>query len=72
MKITEIMNPSPTVVASDQMAVDALEVMRNRKRPITVLPVVDRKNKVVGMVHLHNLLAAGSKTAMSLKGNEFW
>jgi arabinose-5-phosphate isomerase len=59
MKIAEIMNLSPTVVASDQMAVDALEVMRNRKRPITVLPVVNRKNKVVGMVHLHNLLAAG-------------
>jgi arabinose-5-phosphate isomerase len=53
------MNLSPTVISSDQMAVDALEVMRNRKRPITVLPVVNRKNKVVGMVHLHNLLAAG-------------
>jgi arabinose-5-phosphate isomerase len=59
MKIAEIMNPSPTIVTSDQMAVDALEIMRNRKRPITVLPVVNRRNKVVGMVHLHNLLAAG-------------
>ena len=59
MKITEIMNSSPTVVSSSQMAVDALEIMRNRKRPITVLPVVNDKNKVVGMVHLHNLLAAG-------------
>jgi len=59
MKIAEIMNTSPTVVTSDQMAVDALEIMRNRKRPITVLPVVNRRNKVVGMVHLHNLLAAG-------------
>ena len=59
MKITEIMNPSPIVVHSDQMAVDALELMRSRKKPITVLPVLNRKNKVVGMVHIHNLIAAG-------------
>ena len=59
MKITEIMNPSPTVVFNDQMAVDALELMRSRKKPITVLPVLNRKKKVVGMVHIHNLIAAG-------------
>ncbi|HLQ78043.1 MAG TPA: KpsF/GutQ family sugar-phosphate isomerase [Terriglobia bacterium] len=59
MKIVEIMNPSPTVVFNDQMATDALEIMRARKKPIAVLPVVNRKRKVVGMVHLHNLIAAG-------------
>jgi len=59
MKITEIMNPSPTVIGSNEMAVDALKIMRERKRPITVLPVINGKSKVVGMVHLHNLLAAG-------------
>jgi len=59
MKIADIMNPSPIVVYNDQMAVDALEVMRSRKKPITVLPVLNRKRKVVGMVHIHNLIAAG-------------
>ena len=59
MKITEIMNPSPILVYSDQMAVDALEIMRRRKKPTAVLPVIDRKNKVVGMIHLHDLIAAG-------------
>jgi arabinose-5-phosphate isomerase len=59
MKITDIMNPSPTKVFNDEMAVDALELMRSRKKPITVLPVLNRKNKVVGMVHIHNLIAAG-------------
>jgi arabinose-5-phosphate isomerase len=60
MAISEIMNESPIVVFRDQMAVEALEIMRQRKKPITVLPVLDRKSgKVVGMVHLHNLLAAG-------------
>jgi len=59
MKITDIMNASPTVVFNDQMAVEALELMQTRKKPITVLPVIDRKRKVVGMVHIHNLIAAG-------------
>lgn len=59
MKINEIMNPSPILVYSDQMAVDALEIMRRRKKPTAVLPVIDRKNKVVGMIHLHDLIAAG-------------
>lgn len=59
MKITDIMNSSPTKVFSDEMAVDALELMRSRKKPITVLPVLNRKNRVVGMVHIHNLIAAG-------------
>jgi arabinose-5-phosphate isomerase len=59
MKITDIMNPSPIKVFDDDMAVDALELMRSRKKPITVLPVLNRKNKVVGMVHIHNLIAAG-------------
>ena len=60
MKITEVMNPTPIFVYHDQMAVEALEIMRQRKKPITVLPVLSRKTrKVVGMVHLHNLLAAG-------------
>jgi arabinose-5-phosphate isomerase len=59
MKITDIMNPSPIKVFNDDMAVDALELMRSRKKPITVLPVLNRKNKVVGMVHIHNLIAAG-------------
>ena len=59
MKITDIMNPSPIVVHSDQMAVEALELMRSRKKPITVLPVLNGKKKVIGMVHIHNLIAAG-------------
>jgi arabinose-5-phosphate isomerase len=59
MKISDIMNVLPTVIYSDQMAVEALEIMRSRKKPITVLPVLNRKKKVVGMVHIHNLIAAG-------------
>jgi len=59
MKISEIMNPSPAVIYNDAKAVEALEIMRSRKKPISVLPVLDREEKVVGMVHLHDLISAG-------------
>jgi arabinose-5-phosphate isomerase len=59
MKIAEIMNPSPDVVYNTDRAVDALEMMRSRKKPIAVLPVLGRDRRVTGMVHLHDLIAAG-------------
>jgi CBS domain containing-hemolysin-like protein len=34
--------------------------MENREKPFMVLPVLDRASKkVVGMVHVHDLIAAG-------------
>lgn len=59
VKIRDIMNPSPTFIFSDEMAVRALEIMETRKKPLTVLPVVDRKKRSVGMVHLHDLVRKG-------------
>src|SRR5207244_3257362 len=50
MNISDIMNASPDVVFSDEKAVDALEKMKQRKKPTAVLPVVNRGGKVVGMV----------------------
>jgi arabinose-5-phosphate isomerase len=59
MKISEIMNSSPDVVFSDEKAVDALEKMKERSKPTAVIPVVNRDRKVVGMIHLHDLISAG-------------
>ncbi|HBZ54368.1 MAG TPA: hypothetical protein DEO88_03095, partial [Syntrophobacteraceae bacterium] len=36
---------------------DALEAMEQRL--ITVLPVVDRHNRIAGIIHLHDLLGKG-------------
>lgn len=44
-----------TKVDSDSMAIDALELMENRESQISVLPVFD-KDKLVGMVRVHDLL----------------
>jgi arabinose-5-phosphate isomerase len=59
MKITDVMNPSPDYISAGAKAVEALEMMRHRTKPTAILPVIDDEKKVVGMVHLHDLLAAG-------------
>jgi arabinose-5-phosphate isomerase len=59
LQIRDIMNPNPTFVFSDQMATDAFDLMRSRKKPTAVLPVLDRKRKVVGILHIMDLVSAG-------------
>jgi arabinose-5-phosphate isomerase len=59
LKISDVMNSSPDVVFSDEKAVDALEKMKAREKPTAVIPVIDRRREVVGMVHLHDLISAG-------------
>ena len=60
LTITDIMNANPTYVHSDVKAIDALDLMENRGKPFLVLPVLEEGNKkVVGMVHLHDLVAKG-------------
>jgi arabinose-5-phosphate isomerase len=60
MGLADIMNRQPTFVYSDVKAIEALQLMEERESPFVVLPVLDRvSNIVVGMVHLHDLVANG-------------
>jgi arabinose-5-phosphate isomerase len=59
VEIKDVMNPSPSVLYSDEKAIDALESMRHRSKPTAVMPVLDREEHVIGMVHLHDLISAG-------------
>jgi arabinose-5-phosphate isomerase len=59
LKIRDIMNPNPLFVFEDQMATEALELMRSRKKPVNILPVLNRNQKVVGMVLIMDLVSAG-------------
>ena len=51
------MTPDPVAIDSDRLAVEALNLMREKS--ITVLPVVDEQNQVNGVLHLHDLIRAG-------------
>jgi len=52
----QIMTANPQYVSPQQLAREALDLMRNNS--ITQLPVVDGQ-KYLGMIHLHDLLREG-------------
>ncbi len=58
--ITDVMNPDPLSIRDTTKAVEALNVMySSREKRLAVLPVVDDGNRVVGMLQLSDLIAAG-------------
>ncbi len=57
---SDLMNRSPAVVLTpDQLASDALRLMEDRGRPISVAPVVDEQRRCLGMVRVHDFVRAG-------------
>lgn len=59
-KMCELMGSSPRSITSEKLAWDALQLMEsNQKSPITVLPVVDEMNSVVGILRLHDIIQTG-------------
>jgi arabinose-5-phosphate isomerase len=59
LKVADLMNKTPTFVYEDEKAIRALEIMENRDKPFLVLPVLSRQEEVIGMIHLHDLVAKG-------------
>ncbi|MBI3609721.1 MAG: KpsF/GutQ family sugar-phosphate isomerase [Nitrospirae bacterium] len=57
LKASDAMTRRPKVIGPDALAVKAVQVMEQYS--ITALVVVDAKRKVVGVVHLHDLLKTG-------------
>lgn len=58
--VESIMFTSPLVISPEKMAAQALHVMEQHKpNPVTVLPVIDKENRPIGMVHLTDLLRQG-------------
>jgi arabinose-5-phosphate isomerase len=58
-RIDTIMSVDPISVRDDRLAAEAFDLMENRSSQISVLPVVDKNKKVVGIVRLHDLVRAG-------------
>ncbi|MCB5246156.1 MAG: CBS domain-containing protein, partial [Candidatus Cloacimonetes bacterium] len=56
-KVQECMTLQPRYGHPDQLAAEALKLMEDHK--ITMLPIVDNKNNLVGMLHMHDLIEAG-------------
>jgi arabinose-5-phosphate isomerase len=53
----DAMHANPTTIQAETLAVDALNIMEEKK--ITMLPVIDNNNKPIGMLHMHDMIDAG-------------
>ena len=57
--VDDVMTKSPVVVYEDMLAVDALRTMENREKQLSVLPVLNREERVVGLLRTHDVLQRG-------------
>lgn len=58
--VTELMTKQPKTITKDKLAAEALHIMEsNHPKPITVLPVIDADNKVIGLLHMTDLVRQG-------------
>ena len=55
----DFMTRTPVVATPELMAFDALRLMEDRPRQISVLPVVDEDQKCVGLLRLHDVVRSG-------------
>ena len=56
---SDFMNNKPFTVLHGSLAIEALRIMENRPRPISVLPVVNDAGNALGMIRIHDLIASG-------------
>jgi len=57
LTVEEVMTKNPRTIGPDTPAFDALNVMEQYQ--ITVLPITDSQGKVLGILHLHDILGKG-------------
>ncbi len=55
-EVGEAMNPDPKLISADTLAIEAVYLMETHG--IMALPVCDADRRLVGIVHLHDLMRA--------------
>jgi arabinose-5-phosphate isomerase len=58
-RVEDVMTRSPRTIGPDALAAEALHAMNASDRPVTALFVVAPDSKVIGILHIHDLLRAG-------------
>ena len=59
LPVHDVMIKRPVVIREDEMAVAAVRLMEDRPSQISVLPVLDREQRLVGILRIHDLVRAG-------------
>jgi arabinose-5-phosphate isomerase len=55
--VEQVMTPQPKAISPQTLAAEALNIMEAHL--ITVLPIVDDRGRILGILHLHDLLGRG-------------
>ncbi|MES2527665.1 MAG: KpsF/GutQ family sugar-phosphate isomerase [Bdellovibrionota bacterium] len=63
-KVSELMTKNPISVQPTMLAFDALKIMENPERLISVVPVVDQQGHFKGALRLHDLFKAGFNSSI--------
>lgn len=60
IQMQELMTKKPRFIGPDELVTGALAVMEaDQKRPITVLPVLDAEDHVLGLIKMHDIVQSG-------------
>ncbi len=65
MPISEFMNAKPTTLLPTILAFEALKVMEDTDRPLSVIPIVENGN-FLGVLRLHDLFKAGFHSSKTI------
>ncbi|MGW8194600.1 MAG: KpsF/GutQ family sugar-phosphate isomerase [Desulforhopalus sp.] len=57
LTVADLMTENPICITADYLAADALSIMQ--KHEITALPIITSDKRLLGLLHLHNLLGKG-------------
>ncbi len=55
----ELLSKNPKTTTAETLAIDALHHMEDTLPKVMQLPVLDKRNVVIGMIHLHDIVKAG-------------
>ncbi|MGI8544870.1 MAG: KpsF/GutQ family sugar-phosphate isomerase [Aridibacter sp.] len=59
LKAEQMLTENPTVATPEMLAFDALKLMEDRPKQISVLPVVDENQICIGLLRLHDIVRSG-------------
>ena len=60
LKAENLMTKDPITIEGNTLVIDALKKMENnRKKPISVLPVLNDKKMIIGLLRLHDIIQSG-------------
>jgi len=59
IKASDLMSSAPKTTDSDKLAIEALHEMEDPLPKVMQLPVLDDQKKVIGLIHLHDIVKAG-------------